>query len=199
MLVQPDVPLSFSVDAEARFEQFPAAFCIKGMFLSRLVSLAPRGSLAMVRERLVNPTLLTRCLPFADYPQVDYSRLAHLVAVELYRQVQLAEAMRRVARHDIRTFATSQVGKILLTLAGDATACLMKLPEMYRAALRGGQVSTTRLAPDAVQIDFRDFYGWLDCYPIGTVEGLVAHFSRGCAIEVSMQSDIAATYVVRVR
>jgi hypothetical protein len=87
----------------------------------------------------------------------------------------------------------------LLALAGDATACLMKLPEMYRAALRGGQVTTTRRAPDVVEIEYRDFYGWLDCYPVGTVEGLVAHFSRGCEIEMSMHSQVAATYVVRVR
>ena len=134
--MRPDVPLSFPVDAESRFVRFPGDFTIKGMFLGRLLSIAPRGALTSLGERLQNPAVLKRCLPFADYPQVDYSRLAHVVAQELHKHLQTAEAMRRLARHDIRTFAESQVGRILLALSGDASATLLKLPEMYRAALR---------------------------------------------------------------
>jgi uncharacterized protein (TIGR02265 family) len=194
--VRPDVPLSFPVEAESRFLRFPADFTIKGMFLARLLSIAPRAALGNVGERLVNPAVLKRCLPFADYPQVDYSRLAHVVAQEAYRNLAVAEAMRRLARQDIRTFAESQVGRILLALSGDATATLLKLPEMYRAALRGGSVQSTRVSAHTVQLHYRDFYGWLDCYPIGTIEGLAAHFAMSCEIEVAMETLISATYTV---
>jgi len=194
--VRPDVPLSFPVDAESRFVRFPADFTIKGMFLARLLALAPRTALSAVSERLHNPAVLKRCLPFADYPQVDYSRLAHVVAQELHKRLETAEAMRRLARRDIRTFAESQVGRILLALSGDASATLLKLPEMYRAALRGGSVQSTRVNAHTVQIRFKDFYGWLDCYPIGTIEGLVAHFAGSCELEVTMETLISATYTV---
>jgi uncharacterized protein (TIGR02265 family) len=197
--VRPDVPLSFSVDAESRFLRFPADFTIKGMFMARLLSIAPRSALAHVGERLVNPGVLKRCLPFSDYPQADYSRLAHVVAQETHRNLAVAEAMRRVARLDIRTFAESQVGRILLALSGDATATLLKLPEMYRAALRGGAVQSTRVDASTVVLHFRDFYGWLDCYPIGTIEGLAAHFAQSCEIEVAMETLISATYTVTLR
>ena len=197
--VRPDVPLSFPVDAESRFLRFPADFAIKGMFFARLLAIAPRAALAHVGERLVNPAVLKRCLPFADYPQVDYSRLAHVVAAETYRNLAVAEAMRRLARQDIRTFAESQVGRILLALSGDVTATLLKMPEMYRAALRGGTVQSLRVNASTVELHFRDFYGWLDCYPIGTIEGLAAHFGQSCEIEVSMETLISATYTVTLR
>ena len=50
-----------------------------------------------------------------------------------------------------------------------------------------------------MQIHFREFYGWLDCYPIGTIEGLAAHFARSCEIEVTMETLISATYTVTLR
>jgi len=199
LLVRPDTPLTGSVDAEARFDRFPSDFAVKGMFLSRMASLAPPQVLDRVRPKLVKAPSLGRYLPFADYPQVDYSRLTHAVATELYRHVDVPEGMRRLARHDIQTFAASQVGKIMLALARDANGAVLKLPEMYRAALRGGSVEATRLDEHRVSLRFEDFYGWLDCYPIGTVEGLAQHFGESCEIDVKLESDLVATYVVTVR
>jgi uncharacterized protein (TIGR02265 family) len=166
--------------------------------LARLAALLPETALERLQLSLVNPAR-GRYLAFRDYPQVDYSRLAHATAQELYRRFQVSEALRRLARQDIQTFAQSQIGKIMFALCGDAPSALMKLPEMYRAALRGGHVKSTRLGASRVSLEFRDFYGWLDCYPIGTVEGLVEHFARDCDIEVSLETDIAGAYVVHLK
>lgn len=198
MLVRPDIPLSVRVDAAARFAGFPADFTIKGMFLARLEKLASHAVLESMRTALLMPKALGHYVSFGDYPQVDYSRLAYAVATDLYKRMEPAEAMRRLARRDIQTFGESQIGKIMLAFAGDAAATLMKLPEMYRAALRGGGVKAVRTDARTVTLHFQNFYGWLDCYVIGTVEGLVAHFSRACEIDVSLESAIAATYVVRL-
>lgn len=197
--VHPDTPLVGSVDPEARFDRFPSDFGVKGMFLSRMASLAPPHVLDRVRPKLVKAPSLGRYLPFADYPQVDYSRLTHAVAVDLYRHVDVPEGMRRLARHDIQTFAASQVGKIMLALARDAGGALIKLPEMYSAALRGGRVEAKSLDARRIRLRFSDFYGWVDCYPIGTVEGMAQHFGETCDIEVTLESDLAATYVVTLR
>lgn len=198
-LIRPDLPLTGTVDAEARFDRFPSDFGVKGMFLSRMASLAPPHVLDRVRPKLVKAPSLGRYLPFADYPQVDYSRLTHAVATDLYRHVDVPEGMRRLARHDIQTFAASQVGKIMLALARDASGALMKLPEMYGAALRGGRVEAKSLEPRRISLRFTEFYGWLDCYPIGTVEGLAQHFGETCDIELKMDSELAATFVVTLR
>jgi uncharacterized protein (TIGR02265 family) len=199
MLIRPDVPLSVRVDASARFAGFPPDFSIKGMFPARLEKLASHAVLESVRGALLKPEALGRYVSFADYPQVDYSRLAYAVATDLYKRLDPAEAMRRLARRDIETFASSQIGKIMLALTGNAAATLMKLPDMYGAALRGGSVKAVRTDPGTVSIRFRNFYGWLDCYAIGTVEGLVSHFSNACEIEVSLETATAATYIVHLR
>lgn len=192
-----DVPLVGHVDAEERFARFPSGHLMKGMFFNRMVSLGGSRAYEEVAARLVKRPQLGRYLPFADYPQVDFSRLAHHIAVTRSPQLDVVEAMRRLARADITTFATSAVGSVMLALVGhDPAVALLKLPDMYAASLKGGTVTARELSPRLIELAYRDFYGWLDCYPIGHIEGLVAHCQQRAEIEVDPSSEIDA--VIRV-
>jgi uncharacterized protein (TIGR02265 family) len=194
--IRPDTPLVGNLVAEERFARFPSDFTIKGMFLTRLCRIATPQVLEAVRPRLVKAPALGRYLPFADYPQVDYSRLAHAIACDRYRNLDVAEAMRRLARDDVEAFASSQVGRIMLTLAGDARGVLLKLGDMYATAIRGGTVKAHDAGSGRVALEFQEFYGWLDCYPVGTIEGIVAHFRQSCEIELELRSEIDGTMLV---
>lgn len=193
------MPLVGHVDAEERFERFPSGHLMKGMFFNRMVALGGARAYADVESRLVKRPQLGRYLPFSDYPQVDFSRLAHQVAITKFPGLDVVESMRRLARFDIQTFADSAVGSVMLALVGrDPCAGLLKLPEMYRASLKGGEVVAKALAPDVIELSYRDFYGWLDCYPIGHIEGLVAHCGQHSEIEVEAISEIEAVLRVSV-
>ena len=172
---------------------------MKGMFFNRMVALGGARAYADVESRLVKRPALGRYLPFSDYPQVDFSRLAHRAAITKYPRLDVVEAMRRLAREDIQTFAESAVGSVMLALVGrDPRVGLLKLPEMYRASLKGGEVSARQLSADVIELAYRDFYGWLDCYPIGHIEGLIAHCGQRSEIEVEARSEIEAVLRVTV-
>jgi uncharacterized protein (TIGR02265 family) len=193
------MPLVGHVDAEQRFARFPSSYLMKGMFFSRMIDLGGEKAYRDVESRLVKRPQLGRYVPFADYPQVDFSRLAHHVAITKFPGLDVVEAMRRLARTDITTFAQSTAGSVMLALVGnDPVTALLKLPDMYRASLKGGTVSARLAAPRVVELDYRDFYGWLDCYPIGHVEGLATHCGRDCEIEVEAHSEISAILRVHV-
>lgn len=195
--IRADVPLIGHVDAEERFARFPSSYLIKGMFFNRMIAIGGTRAYAEVARQLVKHPPLGRYLPFGNYPQVDFSRLAHHVAVARAPRLDVVEAMRRLARHDITAFAESTVGSVMLTLAGnDPKTALLKLPDMYRASLVGGSVAAKELGADTIELAYEDFYGWLDCYPIGHIEGLVEHCGWRCEIEVAATSEIAA--VLRV-
>lgn len=195
--IRRDVPLLGDVDAEQRFDRFPSSYLMKGMFFNRMLALGGARVYRDVEPQLVKRPQLGRYLPFADYPQVDFSRLAHRVAITRFPRVDVVEAMRRLARDDITTFAESAVGSVMLALVGrDVVTALLKLPEMYRASLKGGEVSARRVASNVLELEYRDFYGWLDCYPIGHIEGLVFHCERSCEIEMETRSETEA--VLRV-
>lgn len=197
--IRADVPLLGHVEAEERFERFPSSHLMKGMFFNRMVALGGARAYADVEGRLVKRPALGRYLPFSDYPQVDFSRLAHHVAITKFPQFDVVESMRRLARHDIATFADSAVGSVMLALVGrDPRTALLKLPEMYRASLKGGEVSARSLDGGAIELVYRDFYGWLDCYPLGHIEGLVAHCGQRSEIEVDFESEFDATFRVHL-
>jgi uncharacterized protein (TIGR02265 family) len=193
------MPLVGHVDAEERFERFPGGHVMKGMFFNRMVALGGMRAYTEIAPQLLKRPQLGRYLPFSDYPQVDFSRLAHHVAVTRFPRVDVVEAMRRLARQDIATFAESAVGSVMLALVGrDPVSALLKLPDMYAASLKGGTVTAKALAPDVVELDYRDFYGWLDCYPIGHIEGLCEHCQRRSEIEVEAESEVDAVLRVHV-
>jgi uncharacterized protein (TIGR02265 family) len=185
--------LDFDVDAEQRFGHFPKGFTLKGMFFARLLTHSERA-LPEVRSKLVEPPRGDRYLPFHDYPQVDYSRLAYAIATRLHRGSSAPEAMRLVARQDFATFAASAVGRVSLALMGNAERAILKLPSAYAAVMKGGTVTASTTGKDEFEVVFRDFYGWVDCYPMGTLEGLVKHFGRSCSIVAELESGIHARY-----
>ena len=69
---------------------------------------------------------------------------------------------------------------------------------MYRASLKGGEVTSRLDERDHVTLEYRSFHGWLECYPVGHVEGLCAHFGRTSEIEIEFHDVTRATYRVHV-
>jgi len=199
-VAEPSVPFKGSFDAEARFKRFPSDYTMKGMFFGHLVRTLGEQGFREVAPSLVHAPRGGRYLPFRDYPQVDYSRMAHATALRRHPYVALAEAARRVARQDFAAFAASTIGRVTLSMIGDAGSALMKFPDMYRMVLTGGSV---RAAPldDAtgVRLEYVDFLGWVDCYAIGTIEGLVLHYGRMPTIDVELLGEDHAIYEVRWR
>jgi len=179
--------------AEDRFARFPAGHTIKGMFFKRLVTIIGHEGLDELdlREKPRNG----RYLPFKSYPQIDYSRVAHRAARTFYRHQDTREAMRRLAREDFAEFAKSRVAKVALSFVGDCADTLKRMPDLYRMTLEGGSFYAED-RDDGVRLSFREFYGWLDCYPVGTLEGIVLHYGHQPQVEMTLEDDLNGTFDV---
>jgi uncharacterized protein (TIGR02265 family) len=175
------------VAAETRFARFPRSHTIKGMFFTRLLPILGRGEIdgLDLKDRPRNG----RYLPFTSYPQVDYSRMAHLAATTRYPHASTREAMRQLARDDFAEFAKSRVARVALSFVGDCADTVGRMPDLYRMTLEGGQFDAEEI-PGGVRVIYRDFYGWLDCYPLGTLEGVVNHYGHRPRIELHLQDDV---------
>ncbi|NOY90621.1 MAG: DUF2378 family protein [Deltaproteobacteria bacterium] len=189
-------PLTGSVDGEERFSHFPRHYTIKGMYFSRVLKTLGDG-LQSVEGKLLEPPRMGRYLPFRDYPQLDYSRLCLAAATRSWPVQPVPEAMRRLARLDFQQFAGSRVGRVTLALTGDLKSSLSKLPDMYRMSIKGGRV-VVREEDDGLRVDFEDFYGWPDCYALGTLEGMVQHYGKQPRIHAAFHSESNASYLVHL-
>ena len=173
--------------ADVRFARFPASHTIKGMFFTRLMAIAPRAEVEQ-RDLRAFPRG-GRYVAFKNYPQIDYSRIAHLAASTRYRHQETREAMRRLARDDFAEFAKSRVAKVALSFVGDCADTLKRMPDLYRMTLEGGTFDAQDIE-GGVRVSYRDFYGWLDCYPLGTLEGIVIHHGHRPRVEMHLEDDL---------
>lgn len=173
--------------ADVRFARFPAGYSIKGMFFTRLLPMLPTAGLDKLE--LQDRPRNGRYLAFKGYPQVDYSRVAHLAATTRYRNDDTREAMRRLARDDFAEFAKSRIGKVALSFAGDCADTLGRMPSLYDMTLEGGSFASEPIE-GGVRIVLRDFYGWLDCYPLGTLEGIVIHHGFRPRVEMHLDDEL---------
>lgn len=192
-----DTPLVGDIDVESRLARVPRSYTLKGMFFGSLVASLGDDGWEAIRPQLRAAPRFDRYVPFSDYPQVDYCRIAVAAAARLHPDVDLPEAARRLARGDFAVFARSRVGAVLMSLAGDLPTVLSGLPSLYQKVTRGGNVESERLDGGGVSLRYTDYHGWVDCYTLGTIEGVVMHFGQRPHIRVSLESETRATYDVR--
>lgn len=175
----------------------PASHVVKGMFFRPLVKeLGPAGWEALVPS-LRWPPRSGRYVAFKDYPQHDHLLVLGALARERYPRVSLREALRRLAREDVRTFAESTFGGVMLSLVRDARGALHKIPMVYERVARGDwTISTSDGADGTVSLEFERYYGdW--SYTLGQLEGVVIHYGGAPQTTVHELGDRRVRFDVR--
>jgi len=177
----------FDLDDEA--DSIPAEYTVKGMFIRPLVDALGPGGWDEVAGTLRWPPRGGRYLPFKDYPQHDHLMLSGAVARLKHPSVGIREALRRLARDDVRTFGDSTFGGVMLSLVGDARGALHKVPAVFEKVAPGDwKISAEDLDDRTVRIEFRGWHGdW--AYTVGQLEGIVMHYGGSPEVVVHTSGD----------
>lgn len=155
---------------------FPADHLVKGMFCNRFLD-GLAGDFEALCPRLIAPPRGGRYLPFKDYPQADYARLAFAAAAKHFPGLDLAEATRRAARDDFGTFARSTMGKVMLALIGDPHNALLRMPEAFTRIAPGPELRAEERGSCAVRMMFVRYQGSIE-YLLGQLEGIVMSYDH---------------------
>lgn len=170
-------------DPEIVARETPANYRVKGMYFLRLREKVGH-QWDTVAPMLDQPPEGGRYLAFKDYPQSDYTRLIAAAAARAYPRLPPREAIRRVARDDIRVFSKSTLGKVVLSVVGDARKALMTMASVYKKMASGDwKIRATELSARDVRIEFVDLHGMWE-YQLGQIEGVVTHYGAGCTVTV---------------
>lgn len=183
------------IDAEERHARIPRHHVIKGLHFARLAD-ALGDEWSRLLHDLADPPPHGRHVAFRDYPQADYSRALCAVAHHVYGRLPRPEAIRRIARGEFRAFAESQLGAVMMTMITDVTTAFQKLPDVHRIGARGGDIET-RALDGGFELEFREWYGWADCQPLGIVEGVLDYFDENAAVALTFRSDSQTRIEVR--
>jgi hypothetical protein len=181
-LIHSSESLSGDYDEEEDARSMPKGFRVKGMFFSRLVE-ELGGGFANVRTRLSDPPR-DAYVAFRDYPSSDYTRVMAAAARRRYPDVGLREASRRLARDDMHVFGASTLGRVVLSVVGDARGALLKTPFVFEKLAPGEwRVDAHDVDARTVRIEFVPLYGRWE-YTLGQLEGIVLHYEPATAIRV---------------
>ena len=169
------------IDMAARVGKFPPTAMVKGLFFARLAAIVGEGSYVAWR----------------DYPQAEYARLTGLAGAKAHPTQPPAEQLRRVARDDFATFAKEPVGAMALSFVRSPATLFQQLPRLYKLVLKGGNVAVRKKDDACVEVEFTDFFGQLDCYMIGQMEGMVRHYGVHPTIDAELKKYEHAVFTIR--
>ena len=197
-LIRPSELLVGDYDEEEDARSIPRGYKVKGMFFSRLVEELDE-KFSEVLPRLTDPPRGRGYVAFRDYSASDYTRLAAAAARKRYPGIGLREASRRLARDDFNVFAASTLGRVVLSVLGDARSALIKAPFVFERLAPGDwRVTACDLDPDTVRIEFVPLYGnW--AYTLGQLEGIVLQYGSPPAIRVESLPQHHVRFDVRHR
>jgi len=180
--LRPQAKLDGALDIDALVSRIPQSYTVKGMFCTRFAEMLG-GEYARLEPKLLAAPRSGRFVPFKDYPQADYTRIVAAAATKRFPDLPMREAMRRIARDDVGTFASSMFGKIVFTLVGDARASLVRVPDAYHRIAPGPTVSSEELDAHTVRLTFEHYLGSAE-YVLGQLEGVVISFGRTPVVTV---------------
>lgn len=169
-----DTQFEGTINVDLICQEISDGFTVKGMFFG-----APLKHLGSAYEDLVpllrTPPAQRRYLPFRDYPQADYTRVVIAAATHTYPRLSTREALRRFARQDFESFASSTLGKVTLAVVRDARDAFMKLPSVYSRVAKGPFGLRAEEVGDQVHLWLQERPGdW--SYQIGQFEGITDHY-----------------------
>jgi uncharacterized protein (TIGR02265 family) len=149
---------------EERLQALPAAANVKGMFLSNIADLVEQRS----GKRPGRP----RYVGFKSYPLREMIELLPQAAELAYPGLPAREGMRRLGRLAYPTFASSTVGRVVMSIAGeDPRAALHVAPKAYRLIGNAGTASVVDSGENEAILQLRGVWGWPDAYNVGVHEG----------------------------
>ncbi len=189
-----NIPLHRSIDTAHRIAQAPRSVTVKGMFfISHAAAVGHKWP--QVERKLFSPPREGRYVPFSDYPLADYYRIVFEGAAAAFPHLPLSEACRQAARHHMQVFASSTVGRVMLSMITDVRSALLALPEMFARGSNGILVKAKEEG-DSVLIEMHNVGGVQDCSTIGTLEGCVIHYGGTPTMDVELITNNCAQYLI---
>ena len=182
------------VDLETVLARYHESFRLKGFFLKKAVETIGVDGYEALAHRLRKPQPGGRYLPFADYPTADFTLLSFTAARTLHPQLGTREAHRRWARDDLLRIGQTVLGKVTMSMVGDATGALLQYPKMYNNVAKGPWGVRAEAVDGGMHIHF-DYCPSDEAYQVGQLEGITMHYGVVPSVDVEREGDCVDFHV----
>lgn len=174
--IVPATSLPGDVDAEAIRNKIPERHRMRGLFFTRCME-ATRDQWSALEPKLLKPPSRGVYQSFHEYPTRDYFLIYDAAARATFKDLSGAEAHRRYARDEVRSFSSSLLGRVTWSLLGEPMTALLRYPEIYRVFAKGPTATAQRVDDRRVLIELRNAHFPVE-YALGVLEGIVMAFDK---------------------
>jgi uncharacterized protein (TIGR02265 family) len=159
------------LDVGARLELIPPLATVKGMVLDGVLKETARlGQTLPGRGPYVG---------YKDYALSEFLTLQVEASAKMFPGLSSREGLRRLGQGAYPALFQSMIGRVLFGVLGKNPETLVKVaPKGYAVTGNTGQVDVLEATTQGALLRFREFYGFLDSYHIGVLEGAITACGR---------------------
>lgn len=182
-------PWDAPLDPEREIESIPPSAQIRGMFILPVLQEAKRAGKPIGNRR-------DRYVPFQFYPLRQHARLLLEASAQVFPQVPLRQALRKLGRGAPAAFTASTLGRVVLHQDRGVVDVVRALAAAYELCLSPARAIVEERGERSLEVSLEEVHYFLDSHHVGTFEGAVKFAGKRGRVRIQRVS--AASAVLRV-
>ena len=165
------------LDLEERLAKLPAGLTVKGMFLKSIGDAAAAVSRAKHGRG--------HWLAFKDYPLQEWLQLLVECGRVVHPRASPREGIRRLGQRAYPAFAESNVGRVVMSIAGNnLAAALRQAPRAYAVSSNSATLEIGSMTEGSAILHLRGAWDFPEAWGIDVFEGVIQAFRRQGTVRV---------------
>lgn len=157
-------PWNEPLDAERELLSIPEHARVRGLLIAPMIAEAKRRG-------ITRPSPRDRYVAFNQYPLRELVRVLIDHCHDVYPELPLRTALRKIGRASHMAFAGSTIGKVTLGAAEGVHDILTAFAKAYELTMEPGRATVLELGENYAIARLEDVYHFVDSHHVGAFEG----------------------------
>jgi uncharacterized protein (TIGR02265 family) len=158
---------------------------VRGLLIAPMIAEAKRRG-------VTRPAPRERYVAFNLYPLREHARVLIDHCQDLYPDLTLRAALRKIGRAAPNAFLGSTLGKVTLAPAEGLPDIVSAFCKAYELSLEPGEAHVLEQGAKHMVVSLREVYHFLDCHHVGAFEGALKYAGVRGKVSIAVHSQAAA-------
>ena len=172
-------------DVERELSSIPETARVRGLLIAPMIAEAKRRG-------VTRPAPRERYVAFNLYPLREHGRVLIEHCQDLYPNLTLRAALRKIGRAAPDAFLGSTIGKVTLAPAQGLHDIVSAFCKGYELSFEPGEASVLEHSPKHIVVALREVYHFLDCHHVGAFEGALKRAGVRGKVSIAVHGHGAA-------
>ena len=178
-------PHGAPLDGERELSSIPESARVRGLLIAPMIVEAKRRG-------VTRPAPRERYVAFNLYPLREHARVLIDHCQDLYPDLTLRAALRKIGRAAPNAFLGSTIGKVTLAPAQGVHDIVSAFCKGYELSLEPGEAQVVEHGDNHMIVALREVYHFLDSHHVGSFEGALKHAGLRGKVSIAVHAPAVA-------